>query len=199
MERIYSDIYKDLSMKSLEGEIWCDIKGYEAMYQVSNLGRVRSFLSNRILNQYFGGNEQLQVVLCGNGEKKKRYVSVIVGTTFIGECDRSKNEVYCHLNMIKTDNRMCNISIESKSNERLLAYRHGRLRTRNIGRAGEEKRFQPKYIYVGTRRDGSEERYTSDELVKKYRSGKRSIIRCIKGTEHFLSAYEMTWRRELIS
>lgn len=199
MKRIYSDIYKDLSMCSLKGEVWRDIKDYETMYQVSNLGRVKSFLTNRILKQYFAGNEQLQVVLCGNGEKKKAYVSMIVGKAFIGECDRLKNEVYCHLNMIKTDNRACNISIVSKSNERVLAYHYGRLHTNNIQNSGIKTQFKSKYYYVGTRRDGSEERYTSQELATKYGSGQRSIIRCVKGVKNFRSAYQMTWRREIIN
>lgn len=186
-------------MNCLNGEIWYNIKGYETMYQVSNLGRVKSFLTNRILKQYFGGNEQLQVVLCGNGEKKKMYVSMLVGAAFIGECDRSKNEVYCHLNMIKTDNRACNISIESKSNERVLAYHFGRLRARNFGNTGNRTQFKPRYNYIGTKYDGSEERYTSEELAKKFGSGHVSIIRCAKGVKHFLSAYKMTWRRELIN
>lgn len=196
---IYSDIYKDLSMCSLDGEIWRDVTGYETMYQVSNLGRIKSFLTKRILKQYFAGNQQLQVVLCGNGEKKKAYVLMIVGRTFIGECDRDKREVYCHLNMTKTDNRACNISIESKANERRLAYRKRRLRAGNLGKSGVKTQFKSQYYYIGTRSDGSEVRYTSDELIKKYGSGQRSIIRCIKGVKYFRSAYKMTWRRELIS
>lgn len=198
-EKIYSDIYKDLSLCSLKGEVWHDIKGYETMYQVSNLGRVKSFLTNRILKQSFAGNEQLQVILCGNGVKKKAYVLMLVGRAFIGECDRSKNEVYCHLNMVKSDNRACNISIVSKSDERVLAYRHGRLRAGNLGDSGRKTRFKPKYFYIGTRQDGGEERYTAEELIRKYGSGQRSIIRCVKGVKHFQSAYKMTWRRELIN
>lgn len=199
MENNYSDIYKDLSMCSLKDEVWRDIKGYETMYQVSNLGRIKSFHTRRILKQCFAGNGQLQVILSGNGIRKKAYVLMLVGKTFIGECDRTHNEVYCHLNMNKTDNRACNISIVSKSKERILAYRYGRLRAGNLGNSGRKTRFKPKYYYIGTRCDGSEERYTAEELTKKYGSGQRSIIRCVKGVKHFLSAYKMTWRRELIS
>lgn len=199
MKRIYSDIYKDLSMGDLEGEIWLDVKGYETMYQVSNLGRVKSFLTNRILKQTLGGNNQLQVVLCGNAVKKKIYVSILVGRTFAGECDRTRNEVYCHLNMVKTDNRACNISIESKSKERILAYRYGRLRAGNLGDSGRKTQFKSRYYYIGKRSDGTEERYTSEELRQKYGSGQRSIIRCIKGIKHFRTAYQMEWRREPVN
>ena len=36
------EIYKNLSLKDLEGEVWKDIPNYEGLYQVSNLGRVKS-------------------------------------------------------------------------------------------------------------------------------------------------------------
>jgi hypothetical protein len=29
-------------MKNTEEEIWCDIKGYEGLYQVSDIGRVKT-------------------------------------------------------------------------------------------------------------------------------------------------------------
>lgn len=38
-------------MKKIE-EVWKDIKGYEGLYQVSNLGRVLSIRNNRILKPY---------------------------------------------------------------------------------------------------------------------------------------------------
>lgn len=33
----------------IEKEIWKDIPNYEGLYQVSNYGKVKSFLSNKIL------------------------------------------------------------------------------------------------------------------------------------------------------
>lgn len=38
---------------SMEGEIWKDIDGYKGLYQVSNLGRVRSL--DRMVNHNYGG------------------------------------------------------------------------------------------------------------------------------------------------
>ena len=35
------EIYKNLSLENLEGEVWKDIPNYEGLYQVSNLGRVK--------------------------------------------------------------------------------------------------------------------------------------------------------------
>ena len=35
-------IYENLSLEDMEGEIWKDVVGYEGIYQVSNLGRIKS-------------------------------------------------------------------------------------------------------------------------------------------------------------
>ena len=36
------EIWKNLSLEDMEGEIWKDIEGYEGLYQVSNMGRIKS-------------------------------------------------------------------------------------------------------------------------------------------------------------
>lgn len=58
------EIYKNLSLEDLPGEVWKDVVGYEGLYQVSNLGRVKSLkreipfknttkvIKERILAQY---------------------------------------------------------------------------------------------------------------------------------------------------
>lgn len=36
------EIYKNLSLEDLPNEEWRDVVGYEGLYQVSNMGRVKS-------------------------------------------------------------------------------------------------------------------------------------------------------------
>lgn len=36
------ETYQNLSLEDLPNEIWKDVVGYEGLYQVSNLGRVKS-------------------------------------------------------------------------------------------------------------------------------------------------------------
>ena len=36
------EIYENLSLEDMEGEVWKDIEGFEGMYQISNMGRVKS-------------------------------------------------------------------------------------------------------------------------------------------------------------
>ena len=66
-------------------EIWKDIEGYEGLYQVSNLGRVKSIYydKERILKPGKNTKGYLQVHLCKNGERKEYTVHRLVAKVFI--------------------------------------------------------------------------------------------------------------------
>ena len=60
-------------------EIWKDIKNFEGLYQVSNLGRVKS--KRKILKPIKG--EYFKVVLCKNKIRYTKYIHRLVAETFI--------------------------------------------------------------------------------------------------------------------
>ena len=66
-------------------EIWRDIEGYENLYQVSNLGRVRSLKYNKekILKPANNGGGYLKVGLSQNNKTKQYLVHRLVATAFI--------------------------------------------------------------------------------------------------------------------
>ena len=68
----------------MEEEIWCPIKCYKGLYQVSDKGRVRSmkFRKERILKLSRDKNGYLKVGLCNNGEQKMYMVHRLVAQTF---------------------------------------------------------------------------------------------------------------------
>ena len=76
-------------MNMTEDEIWCPIKGYEGLYEVSDKGRVKSigYGKERILRPGRAGGGYLMVNLCKNGEKKKFLVHRLVSQTFIPNPD----------------------------------------------------------------------------------------------------------------
>ena len=78
-------------------EIWKDIAGYVGLYQVSNLGRVRSF---------HNGVERIRKPTRG-GKVKTCYVHRLVAQAFLPNPE-GKREVN-HRNGIKTDNRVENL------------------------------------------------------------------------------------------
>jgi len=183
----------DTSIADFKGEKWKDIYGYEGLYQVSIYGRIKSFLSNRILKQFHGGNNQLMVTLCADGMKNKIYVSHLVGGCFIGFA--KSDEVYTHLDSNKNNNSASNISIEKKSSQMLLSYHNGVLKDWGIKNAGVKTQFVAKQKYIGTDKKGNKKEYTHNELLLKYATGIRSIFRCIEGRESFKTAYGQTWEK----
>jgi hypothetical protein len=78
-------------------EIWRDIKGYEGLYQVSNLGRVKRLqkavrnnnyggmriVTEKILSATDNGNGYRIVGLRKDGSRKNHYVHRLVATAFI--------------------------------------------------------------------------------------------------------------------
>ena len=90
-------------------EIWKDIKGYEGIYKVSNLGRVLSVrwkTKNKLLKQHIT-SRYLSVTLCLNTSRKTIKVHRLVAKHFIPNPE-NKPEVN-HINGIREDNREINL------------------------------------------------------------------------------------------
>ena len=119
----------------MDKEIWCDVKGYEGLYQVSNWGNVKSLNYKRtgkekILRPCKDGNGYLYVVLFENGKYKLYKVHRLVLSTF-SPIENSHELQVNHINECKTDNRLENLEwVTCKEN-----CNHG---TRNK-RSGEKK------------------------------------------------------------
>ena len=96
----------------LEREQWRDIDGYEGVYQVSDLGRVRSlkFGKTRMLKGTKNSDGYLFVDLLRGGKRTRKSISVhrLVAQTFVPNDDESKTVVN-HKNEIRTDNRAVNL------------------------------------------------------------------------------------------
>lgn len=90
-------------------EIWKDIKGYEGLYQVSNLGNVKSFYNSniRLLKAGINSNKYFYVGLIK--DKKRTFILIhrLVAITFIPNTE--KKPFVNHINGIKKDNRVENL------------------------------------------------------------------------------------------
>ena len=94
----------------LQQEQWRDIEGYEGMYQVSDLGRVRSvrFGKERILKNYILPSGYVQIGLHKDGRVKMKYIHRLVASAFIQNDDDTKNQVN-HIDECKQNNRVDNL------------------------------------------------------------------------------------------
>lgn len=100
-------------------EVWKDINGYEGLYQISNLGNVRSvdrmikhhpkdyFQKGRVLRPAPSRNGYLMVVLVNHNNRKTINVHRLVAEHFIDNPD--KFEQVNHIDEDKNNNRVDNL------------------------------------------------------------------------------------------
>lgn len=116
----------------IENEIWKDIGGYEGLYQVSNMGKVKSLsrtvkcreftrtIKTRILKQYPRPDGYMQVNLKLNGKQKTLNVHRLVAEAFIPNPE-NKTDVD-HINGNKEINSVSNLRwatrVENLNNRR---------------------------------------------------------------------------------
>ena len=108
-------------------EIWKDIPGYEGIYQVSNLGNVKSlsremirgkdkFISKeRILKPGNNSRGYLQVILSKDKIQKSKTIHKLVAMAFLNhKPDGTHKLVVDHINNNSLDNRVENLQIISQ-------------------------------------------------------------------------------------
>ena len=96
----------------MEEEIWKPIKDYEGLYEVSNLGRVKSLNyrkpgKEKILKNIESNYGYLMVGLTKNGKQKLFTVHRLVAETFIPNLEGKP--CIDHINTVKSDNRVENL------------------------------------------------------------------------------------------
>lgn len=114
-------------------EVWKDVPNYEGLYQVSDLGRVKSlpmlknssrntqktFLTNeKILKQIISKN-YFGVSLYSNGKAKRFLVHQLIAITFLKHTPDKKNICVDHINNNKIDNRLLNIQLLTPRQNRI--------------------------------------------------------------------------------
>ena len=105
-------------------EVFRTIPGYEGIYQVSNVGRVKSLsrevkhgkfnkvLGQRILKSSPDAQGYLRINLCKNGGRKTEKIHILMAIVFRGHIQsKYKGLIVDHINNIKTDNRLENIQL----------------------------------------------------------------------------------------
>ena len=105
-------------IEDLPNELWKDIEGWEGLYKVSNMGRVRSlprlkktptatyYTKDLIMPYRYSKGGYFRVALCNNYNTKNVFVHKLVANAFIGA---QGNRTVNHKNEDKSDNRADNL------------------------------------------------------------------------------------------
>jgi len=108
-------------------ETWKDVVGYEGIYKISSIGRVKSLYYNKetilSLTETPDGYYRLQLIK--DGKYKHFFVHVLVATAFIENDSPSTKIEVNHKNGIKTDNAIKNLEWVTPSQNIIHAYDTG--------------------------------------------------------------------------
>lgn len=116
-------------------EVWKDVIGYEGLYQVSNLGRVKSLarrcktwngergVPEKILIGGLDTDGYKQVTLCNEGHKTTWKVHRLVCLAFLPNPENKPS--INHKNAIKTDNKLENLEWSTVKENTIHAHENG--------------------------------------------------------------------------
>jgi hypothetical protein len=147
-------------MKNQE-EVWLPIKGYEGLYEVSNLGRIKSLKryrvkNDRVLKQSTDTCGYPQLTLNKNGVKKSCIVHKLVAIAFLNHKPNGMELVVDHIDNNKLNNNVGNLQIitqrENASKDR-SGYSSKYVGVTYIKRNNKWKAriyVKPKFIQIGT-------------------------------------------------
>ena len=181
-------------------EEWRDIEGYEGLYQVSNLGRVKS--KRGILKPRITPKGYLRIQLSKNSNRKDKFVHVLVAETFLCKYDSALQ--VNHIDGDKTNNTVDNLEWVTVKENQQHAYnaglhkpiKHTEETKKKISKTlkGENHPQAKRVICITT----GETFNCILEAEKKYNVANQSISKCCRGKrksagKHPVTGEKLVW------
>lgn len=186
-------------------EIWKDIKGYEGLYQVSNLGRVKSLdrvveqknngsytktlYKGKILKNHSTPNGYLNVHLSKNGKASWKLIHRLVAETFLKKTP-NKNIVN-HLDNNPKNNKVYNLEWTDYKGNMQYASKQGRMKAHlDCLKKAQEKRRKPVVAIKGK----EILHFNSAKEAEKYGFNHRHISSCCNKKYGYKTHKGYEWR-----
>jgi hypothetical protein len=194
-------------------EIWKDIPEYEGLYQVSNLGRVKSLertvikfgktkqiIKDRILKEGYNPKRYYNVTLCKKGTKKSFLIHLLVARTFKNHIPNGYKLVVDHKDFDKLNNREDNLRIITQRENANRKHLKSSSKYTGVGWNKKMKKWMArialdgKDIYLGSFIDEHKAHLAYEEALLLINQNK-SIQPVINKYKHkFISEYKgVTW------
>ena len=177
-------------IKSKHQEIWKDIPGYEGLYQVSNLGRVKSLGREVLLKPMHNKKGYLLVALYKNHIRKFKFIHRLVAQTFLSNPNNLPQ--VNHKDENKENNCVNNLEFcDNKYNE-LYGTRRERV-SKNL----EHRRITPVNQYD---LDGNfiKSWKTAKDAAKTMNIPPYSICECCKGLRNQTRNFMWRYNKEVV-
>lgn len=175
-------------------EIWKTIEGYENLYEISNLGRIKNN-KGYIMKQKPSKDGYVRILLFKDGHYKGKYVHILVAKAFIPNPE-NKSEVN-HIDANKSNNKADNLEWVTRTENHYHAVKMNlKPICPTLGKyGGENPCSKPVYQYD-----------LNGNLIKKWKSrldaadyysySPNSISRCVNG--HRKTYKGFIWSRNII-
>lgn len=125
-------------------EVWKDVLGYEEIYQISNLGRIKSLhrdrIEEKILNPAKNNRGYLRLGLSGNGKVRYDSIHRLVAGAFIPN-PKNLPEVN-HIDGNKLNNGVENLEWVTKGQNQIHAYKTGLRKTTERQRMASKRNIE---------------------------------------------------------
>lgn len=102
--------YQNLSLEDISGEVWKDVKGFNGIYQVSSLGRIKAIrYKHKIRVQHISRDGYAKITFCVGSKYTYFNVHRLVALAFLPPVEHISSYEVDHIDGVKLNNSYKNL------------------------------------------------------------------------------------------